>query len=139
MSKPFFLNQREQQAQSFRLEGLEINVPQGSTPLTETCEVSIAIIVDDFEFPAGTSLASLIYVVSVSKALPQLLQLSIQHYPTQEHLSFVIADPYHFPYQFQLVQEGKFLSGCNYGSIDFTFTQFSAVIVIAIVVATPVR
>ena len=129
--KALFLNQTEQ-AQSFISHGLKINVPQGAIPLAETCEVSIAVIVDrNFHFPTGTSLVSAVYAVSVSN---QPVQLSIQHTVAHEHLSFVIADPYQFPYHFQLVQGGQFHSECSYGSIDFT--QLFAVM--AIVDTTPV-
>ena len=101
------------------------------TPPGEICEISIAAIVGGkFEFPSGTSLVSAIYAISVSRALLQPVQLSIQHcvsLETQEHtsyLSFVTADLYQsvLPYKFKLEQGGQFYPGHQYGSIS---TQFS--------------
>ena len=100
-------------------------------PAGEICEVSIAAIVGGkFEFPSGTSLVSAVYSISVSRALLQPVQLSIQHcvsLETQEHtsyLSFVTADLYQpvLPYKFKLEQGGQFYPGEQYGSIP---TQFS--------------
>ena len=111
--------------------GLRINVPHGTIPPGETCEVSIAAIVGGkFEFPSGTSLVSAVYAISVSRTLLQPVQLSIQHcvsLETQEHtsyLSFVTADLYQpvLPYQFKLEQGGQFYPGDQYGNIH---TQFS--------------
>ena len=110
---------------------MRINVPRGTIPAGEICEISIAAIVGGkFEFPSGTSLVSAVYAISVSRTLLQPVQLSIQHcvsLETQEHtsyLSFVTADLYQpvLPYKFKLEQGGQFDSGDRYGHIP---TQFS--------------
>ena len=116
---------------------MRINVPQGTIPHGETCEVSIAAIVGgQFEFPSGTSLVSAVYAISVSRDLLQAVQLSIQHcvsIDTQEHssyLSFVTADLYQpvLPYQFKLEQEGQFYFRDQYGSIDLSEFSLKAIV-----------
>ena len=116
---------------------MRINVSRGTIPPGETCEVSIAAIVGGkFEFPSGTSLVSAIYSISVSKALLQPVQLSIQHcvsIDTQEHtsyLSFVTADLYQpaLPYQFKLEQGGQFYPGDQYGSIHLTKFSIKSIV-----------
>ena len=125
--------------------GLRINIPHGTMPPRETCEVSIAAIVGgEFECPSGTMLVSAVYAVSVSKALLQPVQLSIQHcvsIETQEHtsyLSFVTADLYqpNLPYKMQLEEGGQFYPGNQYGSINLTKFSIKGIIRALL---TPVR
>ena len=125
--------------------GLRINVSHGTIPPGETCEVSIAAIVrGQFKCPSGTMLVSAVYAISVSKALLQPVQLSIQHYvsiETQEHtgyLSFVTADLYRpdLPYKMQLEEGGQFYPGNQYGSINLTKFSIKGIIK---ALMTPVR
>ena len=144
--KKFFLIQGEHSCfLNWEEYGLRINVPHGTIPPGETCEVSIAAIVGgEFECPSGTMLVSAVYAVSVSKALLQPVQLSIQHcvsIETQEHtgyLSFVTADLYqpNLPYKFQLEKGGQFYQGNQYGII--TLSKFSIKGIIKALM-TPVR
>ena len=117
--------------------GVRINVPHGTIPPEEICEVSIAAIVGGkFEFPSGTSLVSAVYAISVSRTLLQPVQLSIQHcvsLETQEHtsyLSFVTADLYQpvLPYQFRLEQGGQFYPGDQYGSVMLSDFSLKAIV-----------
>ena len=116
---------------------MRINVPYGTIPPGETCEVSIAAIVGGrFAFPFDTSLVSAVYSISVSRNLLQPVQLSIQHcvsLETQEHtsyLSFVTADLYQpvLPYQFRLEQGGQFYPGDQYGSIHLTKFSIKSIV-----------
>ena len=125
--------------------GLRINVPHGTIPPGETCEVSIAAIVGgQFECPFGTMLVSAVYAVSVSKALLQPVQLSIQHcvsIETQEHtgyLSFVTADLYqpNLPYKMQLEEGGQFYPGNQYGYINLTKFSIKGIVKALL---TPIR
>ena len=127
----FFIQGEQTRLLNWEEYGVRINVPHGTIPPGEICEVSIiAIVGGKFEFPSGTSLVSAIYAISVSRTLLQPVQLSIQHcvsLETQEHtsyLSFVTADLYQavLPYKFKLEQGGQFPPGDQYGSIP---TQFS--------------
>ena len=132
----FFIQGEHTQLLNWEEYGLRINVPHGTIPPGETCEVSIAAIVGGkFDFPSGTSLVSAIYAISVSRALLQPVQLSIQHcvsLETQEHtgyLSFVTADLYQtvLPYQFKLEQGGQFNPKDRYGSIMLSNFSFKAI------------
>ena len=127
----FYIKGELTQFLSWEKYGLRINVPHGTMPPGETCEVLIAAIVGgNFEFPSGTSLVSAVYAIFLSRDLLQPVQLSIQHsvsLETLEHtgyLSVVTADLYQstLPYQFKLEQGGKFYPGDRYGSI---LTKFS--------------
>ena len=125
--------------------GLRINVSHGTIPPGETCEVSIAAMVGgEFKCPSDTMLVSAVYAISVSKALLQPVQLSIQHcvsIETQEHtgyLSFVTADLYQpdLPYKMQLEEGGQFYPGNQYGSINLTKFSIKGIIK---ALMTPVR
>ena len=116
---------------------MRINVPHGTIPPGEICEVSIAAIVGGkFEFPSGTSLVSAVYSISVSRSLLQPVQLSLQHcvsLETQEHtsyLSFVTADLYQsiLPYQFKLEHRGAFYHGDQYGNIMLSDFSLKAIV-----------
>ena len=145
-SKKLFLIQGEHSSfLNWEEYGLRINVPHGTIPPGETCEVSIAAIVGgEFECPSGTMLVSAVYAVSVSKALIQPVQLSIQHcvsIETQEHtgyLSFVTADLYqpNLPYKMQLEEGGQFYPGNQYGSINLTKFSIKGIIK---ALMTPIR
>ena len=144
--KKFFLIQGEHSCLlNWEEYGLRINVPHGTILPGETCEVSIAAIVGgEFECPSGTMLVSAVYAVSVSKALLQPVQLSIQHcvsIETQEHtgyLSFVTADLYQhsLPYKMQLEEGGQFYPGNQYGNINLTKFSIKGIIRALL---TPVR
>ena len=89
-------------------------------------------------------LVSAVYAVSVSKALLQPVQLSIQHcvsIETQEHtgyLSFVTADLYQpdLPYKMQLEEGGQFYTCNQYGSINLTKFSIKGIIK---ALMTPIR
>ena len=133
----FFIQGECTQLLNWEEYGLRINVPHGTIPPGETCEVSIAAIIGGkFELPSGTSLVSVVYSISVSKALLQPVQLSIQHCVSlekQEHtsyLSFVTADLYQpvLPYQFKLEQGGQFNPRDQYGSIMLSDFSLKAIV-----------
>ena len=133
----FFIQGEHTQLLNWEEYGLRINVPHGTIPPGEICEVSIAAIVGGkFEFPSDTSLVSAVYSISVSRALFQPVQLSIQHCVSldiQEHtnyLSFVTADLYQpvLPYQFKLEQGGEFYPGDQYGSIMLSDFSLKAIV-----------
>ena len=133
----FFIQGEHTQLLNWEEYGLRINVPHGTVPPGEICEVSIAAIVGGkFEFPSATSLVSAVYAISVSRTLLQPVQLSIQHcvsLETQEHisyLSFVTADLYQpvLPYQFKLEQGGEFYPGVQYGNIMLSDFSLKAIV-----------
>ena len=133
----FFIQGEHTQLLNWEEYGLRINVPHGTMPPGETCEVSIAAIIGGkFDLPSGTSLVSAVYCISVSKALLQPVQLSIQHcvsLETQEHtsyLSFVTADLYQsvLPYQFKLEKGGQFYPRDQYGSIHLTKFSIKSIV-----------
>ena len=105
--------------------GLRIQVPKGAT--STPCDIAIkAIVAGQFEFPEGTDLVSAVYAISVSKKLTQPVILEMQHcvaISSEEQgqlLSFVRAkcNQPDLPYQFKLLDGGRFPPQSDYGKIS---------------------
>ena len=97
--------------------GFRTTVPQGTSSLTYTCEVSVmALVGGQIQLPKGTELISTVCVISVSKPLLKPVKLEIQHCAdlvTQEqtrYLSFATASITRILYHFQLEEGGLFFS-----------------------------
>ena len=114
--------------QSFNWDehGLRISVPKNTLSSKETVELAIAVLVGgEFQFPKETEAVSAIYSLSITKPLAQPIKFKIQHCAqlvTQDHtayLTFVKASSNQdiLPYNFQIVEGGRFYPGSQYGSI----------------------
>ena len=101
-----------------------MQVPEGAT--SGPCDIAVkAIVAGQFEFPEGTELVSAVYAISASRRLKSVT-LEIQHCVTirdeeqSQFLGFVRAkcnQPI-LPYHFELLKDGVFLPGNQYGKLD---------------------
>ena len=93
-----------------------------------------ALVGGNFILPRGTMLVSAVYAISVSKPLLKPLVIELQHCVDLRTsaqagcLKFVRA-PLKSPYEFSLVDEGSFVVGRRYGSIERD--QFSLIAIVA--------
>ena len=121
--------------QSFNWDeyGLRINVPKGTVPSTETCEIAVtALIGGQFTFPKGSELVSVVYAVSIASEIQQPLTLEIQHcvsLKTSEQSAYMrfaktSSKQLPLPYQFHLLEGGVFSPDTRYGTISLTKFSF---------------
>ena len=139
-TKEFLIQGDRPQEINWEKYGLRIKVSEGSLSSTETASVAVvALVGGDFKFPKDTVLVSTVYAIFISRRLLKPLHLEMQHcvnitrkYQTK-YLKFAIApvDAPSLPYQFTIVEEGKFSIGSQYGAIDCK--EFSLVCVEAII------
>ncbi|XP_019859882.1 PREDICTED: uncharacterized protein LOC109588143 [Amphimedon queenslandica] len=133
--KLFLIQGDKPQLMNWEKYGLRIRVQEESLLSSETVEAAVvALVGGQFEFPPNTVLVSAVYAVSLSKPLLKRLKLEIQHCvdltgqpDLAQYLKFAIApvDTPSLPYQFSIVEGGKFRSNSGYGSIqrkEFSFT-----------------
>lgn len=106
--------------------GFRMNIPQGSLPASQVCEVAIkALIAGPFEFPDEVELVSAIYSISIAKPLLKPVELELQHCVSltekdqAEYLSFMISsktDP-NLCHKFDFLEGGEFYPHKRYGKI----------------------
>ena len=127
--KKLFLVQGDKpQLMNWEQFGLRIGIEEDSLLSSETVEVATAALVGgQFKFPKNTVLVSAVYAVSVSKPLLKPLRLEMQHCVDlrgrpglSQYLKFAMApvSTPSLPYQFSLVEGGKFTSNSWYGAIN---------------------
>ena len=120
---------------SFRWKkyGFRIQCPQGAVSKGTKMAIT-ALVGGNFILPRGTMLVSAVYAISVSKPLLKPLVIELQHCVDLRTsaqagcLKFVRA-PLKSPYEFSLVDEGSFVVGRRYGSIERD--QFSLIAIVA--------
>ena len=127
--KKLFLVQGDKpQLMNWEQFGLRIGIEEDSLLSSETVEVATAALVGgQFKFPKNTVLVSAVYAVSVSEPLLKPLRLEMQHCVDlrgrpglSQYLKFAMApvSTPSLPYQFSLVEGGKFTSNSWYGAIN---------------------
>ena len=127
--KKLFLVQGDKpQLMNWEQFGLRIGIEEDSLLSSETVEVATAALVGgEFKFPKNTVLVSAVYAVSVSEPLLKPLRLEMQHCVDlrgrpglSQYLKFAMApvSTPSLPYQFSLVDGGKFTSNSWYGAIN---------------------
>ena len=145
--KKLFLVQGDKpQLMNWEQFGLRIGIEEDSLLSSETVEVATAALVGgQFKFPENTVLVSAVYAVSVSEPLLKPLRLEIQHCVDlrgqpglSQYLKFAIApvSTPSLPYQFSLVEGGKFTSNSWYGAINRK--DFCLVCILGLIMVTTI-
>uniref|UniRef100_A0A1X7T913 Uncharacterized protein n=1 Tax=Amphimedon queenslandica TaxID=400682 RepID=A0A1X7T913_AMPQE len=126
--KLFLIQGDKPQLMNWEDYGLRIGVQKESLLSSETVEAAVvALVGGQFQFPPNTVLVSAVYAVSLLKPLLKRLKLEIQHCVDltgqpglSRYLKFAIApmSTPSLPYQFSIVEGGKFSSNSGYGSIE---------------------
>ena len=126
--KLFLVQGRKPQLMNWEQFGLRIGIEEDSLLSSETVEVATAALVGgQFKFPKNTVLVSAVYAISISEPLLKPLRLEMQHCVDlrgrpglSQYLKFAIApvSTPSLPYQFSLVEGGKFTSNSWYGAIN---------------------
>ena len=124
--KQFLIRGSKRQAFLWEDFGFNLYFEQGTIHSSQMCPVAVnALVGGAFRFPQDTQLVSAIYEISFAEELLQPVTLEIQHcvlLKSEEqfkYLSFMIAhiDVSAPPYEFHLVNGGKFKVNNLYGRI----------------------
>ena len=128
-------------AHSFKWQGygLNLHIPEGAIPAEHSgCRVDFkAGFAGQFNIPDDLQLVSCVYWLSCSQKFNKPVTLEIEHCASLQNssqsltLSFIAAkcSLAELPYQFEVLEGGKFAPTSSYGSIQVTQFSFFAIII----------
>ena len=118
--------------------GLKLHIPEGAVPAHTGCRVDIkAGFTGQFNIPDGLHLVSCVYWLSCSQKFNKPVTLEIEHCASLQNssqsssLQFISANKCsqaELPYQFEVLEGGKFAPKSSYGSVEVTQFSFFAII-----------
>ena len=118
--------------------GLKLHIPEGAVPAHTGCKVDIkAGFTGQFNIPDDLHLVSCVYWLSCSQKFNKPVTLEIEHCASLQDsslssaLRFIAAkcSQAELPYQFKVLEGGRFAPTSSYGSIQVSQFSFFAIII----------